>query len=112
MSRFSSDSSGLDGLSKEADTIDWDYDSDETDPEMIFHDSMGIDDDVSMKEEENIDLVVNPWSVIEDLPITEAFDTTLSDGIDSKGRYLLEVFGGTLAAPKIGNYMMIMIIGD
>ena len=36
MSGFSSGSSGSDGSSWEADTIDWDYESDETDPEMIF----------------------------------------------------------------------------
>ena len=70
MSGFSFESSGLDGLSWEADTIDWDYESDEADPEIIFYDPIGIDDEVSVEEEENIDMVFDTESVIRDLPIT------------------------------------------
>ena len=51
---------------------------------MIFHDSVGMDDDVSMEEEENIDIMVNAESIIEDLPKTEGLDTTLGDGIYSQ----------------------------
>jgi len=36
---------------------------------MNFHDSLGMDDDdVSVEEEENIDIVVDAESIIEDLP--------------------------------------------
>jgi len=49
MSEFSSGSSGSDGSSWEANTIDWDYEWDDTDPNLILHDSLGMDDDdVSM----------------------------------------------------------------
>ena len=83
MSEFFSGSSRSDGSSWEADTIDWDYESDETDPSMIFHDSLGMDDDdISMEGEENIDIVVDAESIIEDLSKTESFDTTLGDVID------------------------------
>ena len=37
-----------------------------------------------MEEEENIDIVVDAESIIEDLPKTESLDTTLGDGIDSQ----------------------------
>ena len=58
---------------------------------MIFHDSVGMDDDVSMEEEENIDMVVDAESINKDLPKTEGLDTTLGDGIYSQGRIS---FGG------------------
>jgi len=58
---------------------------------MIFHDPIGIDDEVSMEEEKNIDIVVDAESVIGDLPITEAIDAALNDGIESQERIS---FGG------------------
>jgi len=64
MSGFSSGNSWSDGLSWEVDTINWDYKLDKTDPEMIFHDPIGIDDKVSMEEEENIDTVIDAESDI------------------------------------------------
>ena len=79
VSGFSSDSSGSDGSSWEADTVNWDDESDETDPEMIFHDPIDIDDVVSVKEEEIIDVVVDTGSVIGDLAITEALNVALRD---------------------------------
>jgi len=82
VSEFSSDSSGSDGSSWEADTIDWDYESDKTDPEIIFHDPIDIDDVVSVKEKENIDVVADAESVIGDLSITEALNAALSDEIE------------------------------
>ena len=36
MSRFSSGISGSDGSTWEADTVDWEFESDETDPNIIF----------------------------------------------------------------------------
>ena len=47
VSGFSSDSSGTDG-SWEADTIDWDFDSDESDSEMIFQNPMDNDVEASL----------------------------------------------------------------
>ena len=53
---------------------------------------MGMDDDdVCMEEEENIDIVVNIESIIENLPKIESLDTTHGDGIDFQGRI---PFGG------------------
>ena len=45
---FSSDSSGSDGSSWEADTIDQGFDSDESDSEMIFQDPMDNDVEASL----------------------------------------------------------------
>jgi len=57
MSEFSSGSSGSDGSSWEADTVDWEFQSNETNPSMIFHNSLDMDDDdASLKEEENISI--------------------------------------------------------
>ena len=58
---------------------------------MIFHNPIDIDDEVSMKEEEKIDVVVDAESVIRDLPITEALDAALSDEKESQERIS---FGG------------------
>ena len=91
MSGFSSSNSRSDGSSWEVDTIDWDYESDETNLKRIFHDSVGMDDDdVSMKEEENIDIVINAESIIENQPKIESLDTTHGDGIDFQGRIPFE----------------------
>ena len=89
MSGFSSSSSGSDG-SREADTIDWEFELGETEPSMIFHNSLDMnDDDASMKEEENISMGVNAESIIEDLPMTEDRDAALGEDTDSQGRILL-----------------------
>jgi len=84
MSGFSSGNLRSDGSS-------WDYESDETILKRIFYDSVGMDDDdVSMKEEENIDIVVNAESIIENQPKIESLDTTHGDGIDFQGRIPFE----------------------
>ena len=60
--------------------------------------------------EKNIDMVVEAESFIGDLPIIETLDATLSDEVESQEKkYPLEVFGGILARPTTGIYMMIMI---
>ena len=91
MLEFSSGSLGSDGSSWEADTVDWEFESDETDPSMIFYNSLDMDDDnASIKEEENISMTVDAESIIEDLPKTEDLDAALGDDTDSQERYFLE----------------------
>ena len=91
VSEFSSDSSRSDGSSWKADIIDWDYESDETDPEMIFHDPIDNDDVVSVMEEENINVVGDAECVIKDLPITKALNVILSDEVEPQEKIS---FGG------------------
>ena len=92
LSGFSSSSSGSDGSSWEADTVDWEFELDETDPSIIFHNSLKMDDDdASIKEKKNISMVDDAESTIGDLPKTKDLDATLGDDTDSQGRIL---FGG------------------
>jgi len=92
MSGFSSGISGSDGSSWEADTVDWEFASDETDPSIIVHNSSDMDDDdASIKEEENISMADDTESAIGDLPKNEDLDAALGDDTDSQGRIL---FGG------------------
>ena len=80
MSGFSSGSSGSDGSSWEADTVDWEFASDETDLSIIFHNSSDMDDDdASIKEKENISMADDAESTIGDLPKNEDLDAALWD---------------------------------
>ena len=51
MSEFSSGRSRSDRSSWKANIVDWEFESDETDPSIIFHNSLDMDDDdASIKE--------------------------------------------------------------
>jgi len=58
---------------------------------MIFHDPIDIDDEVSVKEEESIDVLVDNESFTGDLPITEALNVALSDEVEPQEKMF---FGG------------------
>ena len=92
MSGFFSSSLGSDGSSWETDTVDWEFQSNETNPSMIFHNSLDMDDDdASIKEEENISIADDAESNTGELPKTKDLDVALEDDTESQGRI---PFGG------------------
>ena len=92
-----------------ADTIDWDYVSNKTDPDMIFDGPMDSDDEVSLMGQEDMDMVYDVKSVIRDLLMIETPDVALITRYGPKGRYSSKVFGGIPIGPKTGTYILTMI---
>ena len=86
VSGFSSNGSGVESSSWRADTIDWGYGSDQTDPEMIFHRPMDSDIEMSLMGQENMELIDDAQSIVGDLPMDETPGTTIDDEIDFEGK--------------------------
>ena len=61
---LSSDSSGLERSSQRVDIMDWDFESDETDPEMIFPGLMDSDDAMSLMGQKDMYVVSDAESVV------------------------------------------------
>ena len=59
-----------------------------------------------------MDVAVDDESPIGDLPKTETFNAALSNEVESKEEYLLELFGRMLAGPTTWIFMMIMNTED
>ena len=91
MRKLSFDSSSSEGSSWKADTMDWGYESDETNSEVTFANPMDIDNMTSLMRQKDMDVVSDAESVIGDLPMTEAHDNTVDDGIEFQRKIF---FGG------------------
>ena len=71
MPGLSSDSSGTESLSWIANSMDWDYESDETDPETIFSGPKGSVDTMGLVGHNNKDTISDAESVIRNMPVIE-----------------------------------------
>jgi len=75
---------------------------------------MASDETVCLIKQEDMNVVSDAESVIEDLPIpmTEVHEDTSNDEVEPQGKIFSDVFGEILAGLKSGTYKMIMITGD
>jgi len=96
MPELSYDNSGFESSSWIANIMDWDYESDETNPEIIYSNPMDSDDITDLMGQEGMDVVSDAESV----------------RLSPKGIFSLKVFGGILARLKTGTYMITMMTGD
>jgi len=76
--------------------MNWDYESDETDPEIIFIGPMDSDDMMGLVGHEDVDTMNDAEGVVENLSVTEAQGDTPDDEIEPQGmmffwRYLVEL---------------------
>ena len=77
-----------------ANHMDWDYKSDETDPEIIFNAPPDSKDAVSLMGHDGEDTVSDAESVIRNVPVTVVLGVLLDDELKLQGRIFLEVFDG------------------
>ena len=108
----SSDSSESESLSWIVDHMDWVYESDETDPEIIFNSPPDSKDTMGLVGHDDEDTVSDAESAIRNVPVTVDLGVLPDDELNPKEGSFLEVFGGTPAGSKIWISMMIMSTGD
>ena len=87
MPELSHDNSCLESSSWIADTMDQDYKSDETNPEMISANLMDSDDTTGLMGQEHMDVMSDAESVIGDLPMNETSAYTVNDEVESQWKF-------------------------
>ena len=113
MQGSSSDGTESESLSWIADHMDWVYESDETDPAIIFNGPPDSKNTAGLVGHDGEDAVSDAESVMRTMPVTADPGVLPSDEINPEGRiFFLEVFGGTPAGPKIWISMLITSTGD
>ena len=88
---LSSDSSESESLSWMANSMDWDYESDETNPEIIFISPMDSNDIVGLVGHDDEDTVSDAESAIWNMPVIEDQGVVPDDELVPQGRMS---FGG------------------
>ena len=86
MLRLSSDSSGTESLSWIANSMDWDYESDETDPETIFSGPKDSVDTMGLVRHNNKDTISDAESVIRNVSVNEDQGVVSNDEMGSQGK--------------------------
>ena len=87
---LSSDSLESESSSWIANSTDWDYEPEETDPEIIFISHIDSDDMMGLVGYEDVNTVSDAESVVGTLSVTEAQGDRPDDEIETQGRMFFE----------------------
>jgi len=74
-----------------ADTIDWNFESNEIDPKMTFARPMDNDDTMSLMGQEDMDVLSDAESAIRNLPMTETYMTMMTGDAMTNPRWNMRI---------------------